>query len=97
MKSLLLTLSLLLSLSVSCFHFLVARYGHTSVVLSDGSVLVMGGLDTSGRKNDVWKTTDGGASWIMVTFSAGWTGNTNSINITSLHLLDIVASTRSMS
>ncbi len=25
-------------------------------------------------KNDVWKTVDGGASWILVTFSAGWTG-----------------------
>ena len=43
------------------------------MVLSDGSVLVMGGIDGS-RKNDVWKTVDGGASWILVTSSAGWTG-----------------------
>ena len=40
------------------------------MVLSDGSVLVMGG----GMKNDVWKTVNGGASWILVTSSAGWIG-----------------------
>jgi hypothetical protein len=42
-------------------------------VLSDESVLVMGGFDL-GRKNDVWKTVNGGASWILVTSSAGWEG-----------------------
>ncbi len=55
-------------------YAIVGRRGHTSVVLSDGSVLVMGG-DGLGVKNDVWKSVDGGASWIMVTSSAGWTGN----------------------
>ena len=44
------------------------------MVLSDGSVLVMGGFDGLDYKNDVWKTGDGGASWILVTSSAGWTG-----------------------
>ena len=44
------------------------------MVLSDGSVLVMGGYGVSDRKNDVWKTVNGGASWILVTSSAGWTG-----------------------
>ena len=43
------------------------------MVLSDGSVLVMGGFGGS-SKNDVWKTVNGGASWILVTSSAGWTG-----------------------
>jgi iron complex outermembrane receptor protein len=28
----------------------------------------------SGYKNDVWKTVNGGASWILLTSSAGWTG-----------------------
>ena len=55
------------------FHVIVARDEHTSVVLSDGSVLVMGGYGGS-NKNDVWKTVNGGASWILVTSSAGWTG-----------------------
>ena len=40
------------------------------MVLSDGSVLVMGGEVEGGRKNDVWKIVDGGASWILVTSSA---------------------------
>ncbi len=45
------------------------------MVLSDGSVLVMGGWESSAsRMNDVWKTVDGGANWILVTGSAGWTG-----------------------
>ena len=45
------------------------------MVLSDGSVLVMGGMDNSyNNKNDVWKTVNGGASWIQVTSSAGWSG-----------------------
>ena len=44
------------------------------MVLSDGSVLVMGGSDVSGRRNDVWKTVNGGSSWILVTSSAAWTG-----------------------
>ncbi len=57
------------------FHINVARYLHTSVVLSDGSVLVMGGYDSNyGSKNDVWKTVNGGASWILVTSNAGWSG-----------------------
>ena len=43
-------------------------------MLSDGSVLVMGGSDGGVHKNDVWKTVDGGASWILVTSSAGWEG-----------------------
>jgi hypothetical protein len=45
------------------------------VLLSNGSVLVMGGYDDIPfDRNDVWKTVDGGASWILVTSSAGWTG-----------------------
>ncbi len=44
------------------------------MVLSDGSVLLMGGYDDSSLKNDVWKTVNGGASWILVTSSAGWEG-----------------------
>jgi hypothetical protein len=65
-----LTLSFSLYLSL---HVIVARYGHTSVLLSGGSVMVMGGYVGSYKK-DVWKSVDDGASWILVTSSAGWTG-----------------------
>ena len=67
------------SLSISS-HVIIGRFRHTSVVLSDGSVLVLGGVDNNGYKNDVWKTVNGGVSWILVTSSAGRTGKK------SLHL-----------
>ncbi len=54
---------------------IVARNAHTSVALSDGSVLVFGGRESATSfKNDVWKSVNGGASWILVTSSAGWGG-----------------------
>jgi uncharacterized repeat protein (TIGR02543 family) len=51
-----------------------ARYAHTSVVLPDGSVLVMGGGQATSPfyLNDVWRSTDGGANWSKLTASAGW-------------------------
>ncbi len=74
------------SLSLS-FRVIVARKDHTSVVLSDGSVLVMGGSVSFNSKSDVWKTVDGGASWILVTSSAGW-GGKNILHLSnSLHIL----------
>ncbi len=48
------------------------RQGHTSVVMPDGSIVLMGGVDSSGTKNDVWRSTDNGATWMQVTASAGW-------------------------
>jgi len=48
-----------------------ARRYHSSVVLPDGSIVVMGGLGTS-YKNDVWRSTDKGATWTQMTASAGW-------------------------
>ncbi len=45
-----------------------ARYFHTSVAMSDGSIVLMGG---SG-KNDVWRSTDEGATWTQMTATAGW-------------------------
>ncbi len=58
------------------------------MVLSDGAVLVTGGR-TVGllHKNDVWKTVDGGATWILVTSSAGWTGKKIILLSNSLPLL----------
>ncbi len=82
------TLTFFLCLS---FNVIVARHGHSSVVLSDGSALVMGGYDYS-LTSDVWKTVNGGASWILVTSSAGWEGKkilhlSSSRPLLSSHLL----------
>ncbi|MCX6692528.1 MAG: hypothetical protein NTW33_10920, partial [Methanoregula sp.] len=48
------------------------RVGHTSVVMPDGSIVFMGGYDGHSLKNDVWRSTDNGATWILVNASAGW-------------------------
>jgi PKD repeat protein len=51
-----------------------ARYLHSSVAMPDGSIVLMGGCDeTSTYKNDVWRSTDNGATWTQVNASAGWT------------------------
>ena len=48
------------------------RYAHSSVAMPDGSIVLMGGNDGS-LKNDVWRSTDNGTTWIEVNASAGWT------------------------
>lgn len=35
-----------------------ARYGHSSVVMLDGSIILMGGYGSGGH--DVWRSTDKG-------------------------------------
>ena len=51
-----------------------ARESHTSVAMPDGSIVLMGGFDNfDGWKNDVWRSTDNGATWTLVNASAGWT------------------------
>ncbi|MFA5414208.1 MAG: PKD domain-containing protein [Methanoregula sp.] len=49
-----------------------AREGHTSVVLPDGSIVLMGGIDNSNRKNDTWRSTDSGLKWTLMNASSGW-------------------------
>nr|WP_321431224.1 PKD domain-containing protein [uncultured Methanolobus sp.] len=48
------------------------RNGHSSVVLSDGSIVLMGGNDVSDIRNDTWISTDNGATWTEVNSSSGW-------------------------
>ena len=49
--------------------------GHTSVALPDGSIVLMGGYDGSiTRRNDVWRSTDQGATWTQLTAAAPWVG-----------------------
>jgi PKD repeat protein len=44
-----------------------ARYAHTAVAMPDGSIVIMGGLDNSDNLlNDVWQSTDIGASWLQM-------------------------------
>lgn len=50
------------------------RYGHTSVAMPDGSILLMGGDDGYNYNNDVWRSTDYGATWTRVDESADWSG-----------------------
>jgi uncharacterized delta-60 repeat protein len=51
-----------------------ARYGHNSVVLPDGSIVLMGGVSDSGYYSDVWRSLDDGATWMLMNASAfPWT------------------------
>ena len=43
-------------------------------VTPDGTIVLMGGHDDTGNKNDVWKSTDRGATWMLVNASPGWIG-----------------------
>ena len=49
------------------------RNGITSVVMPDGSIVLMGGLDGS-YYNDVWRSGDNGTTWMQMNASAGWSG-----------------------
>jgi len=52
------------------------RWGHASAVLSDDTILIIGGEDTTeptDYTNDTWQSTDEGATWTQVTAGAEWT------------------------
>ncbi len=49
-----------------------ARRGLAATVLVDGSILVLGGGTRHDQYNDVWRSTDRGASWTQRTAAAGW-------------------------
>ncbi len=59
------------------------RASHTSVVLPDDSIVLMGGCEhfTNARYNDVWRSTDQGATWIQMTANAGWSGRELPISV----------------
>lgn len=48
------------------------RFLHTSVVMPDGSIVLMGGSGDSSAYNDVWLSKDYGKSWIQQTAAAPW-------------------------
>ncbi len=52
----------------------LARASHTSVVMPDNSIILMGGENNNaGFMNDVWRSTDNGATWTEMSAGAGWT------------------------
>ncbi len=59
----------------------IGRWGHSSVVLPDGGIVLMGGIHYIDYKNDVWRSKDYGATWTEINRSAGWSarGHFNSV------------------
>jgi hypothetical protein len=63
---------------------MIARLGSAAVTLSDGSLMVLGGCVYGGvagtctASNDVWESADGGRTWLLVTWNAGWIGKEQS-------------------
>ena len=51
----------------------VGRYSLTCEAFSDGSIIVMGGY-SSAYINEVWKSTDGGVGWVLLTSNAWASG-----------------------
>ncbi|MGC9308945.1 MAG: Kelch repeat-containing protein, partial [Thermoplasmatota archaeon] len=59
-----------------------ARSSHTSVALSDDSiVLMLGSSETSSFMNDVWRSTDMGATWTQMTASAFSSGRNSHTSV----------------
>ena len=59
-----------------------ARYGHTSVAMPDGSIVLMGGMDNNSvRYNDVWRSTDNGATWTQINNTPGWSARSGSTSV----------------
>ena len=48
------------------------RSMHSSVVMPDGSIVLMGGSAFSGLLNDTWRSTDNGETWTLMNASSGW-------------------------
>jgi PKD repeat protein len=63
------------------------RFLHTSVVLPDDSIVLMGGTDGQMEGtvyNDVWRSTDKGATWMEMTPYAEWEARAGHISV-ALH------------
>jgi hypothetical protein len=58
------------TLTFTVFGFIVGRRSHTSSVLQDGSIVLLGGFSNS-YSNEVWKSSDGGSTWTLLLTIAG--------------------------
>jgi PKD repeat protein len=60
----------------------IARWGHTSVVLPDGSIILMGGRDAAVTNyNDIWRSPDNGTTWSLVSATAPWIARTGHTSV----------------
>lgn len=48
------------------------RSAQSTVVMQDGTIVLMGGGYGSSYFNDTWRSTDSGVTWTMVNASSGW-------------------------
>ncbi len=59
-----------------------ARFYHSSVVMSDGSIIMMGGTDSPiNILNDTWQSVDNGSTWALVNGSSGWSARTSPTSV----------------
>ncbi len=60
----------------------IGRFSHTSVVLPDGSIMLVGGWDSGWtRTNDVWRSADMGQTWTQQTANSEWSPRTGHSSI----------------
>lgn len=59
----------------------LARSGHTSVALPDGSIILIGGYDSENRFNDVWRSEDQGNTWIELSPHATWSARSGHTSV----------------
>ncbi len=52
-----------------------------TLAMPDGSILLMGGDGAMGAWNDLWRSTDDGATWTLVNEDCGWPGRTHPCNV----------------
>ncbi len=50
----------------------IVRNTHASEALSSGAIILTGGVGGGTLYNDVWKSTDSGLSWNLITAQASW-------------------------
>lgn len=69
-----------------------ARSGHTTVVLQNTNILIIGGtIDDTNFQNDIWSSSDGGRTWTRIVDHAEWPPRrfhtTNILNDGSIYLI----------
>jgi hypothetical protein len=67
--------------------WLLGRYYHSSVALTDGTLVIMGGTGTNSIPfNEVWTSLDLGATWSLVTTTA-WPSGGEKLSCSTFNLL----------